>query len=150
MAQDARPAMRVVVGVDGSEGAAAALAWAAAEATLRHSTLHVVHAWHYPATGGMAEFAGATVAWEELDGPERELLDARITELATSWPRLAVERTLAYGSAAAAIVGAAEGAELVVVGSRGWGGFTGLLLGSVSQQVAHHAPCPVVIVPCRG
>jgi nucleotide-binding universal stress UspA family protein len=58
-----------------------------------------------------------------------------------------VDRVLASGSAADGLLGAAKGADLVVVGSRGVGGFRGLLLGSVSQQVAHHAACPVVVVP---
>jgi nucleotide-binding universal stress UspA family protein len=74
-----------------------------------------------------------------------QLLDSAIDEVDTSG--VTVDRKLRTGNASQALLHEAKGAALLVVGSRGRGGFTGLLLGSVSQQVAHHAPCPVVIVP---
>lgn len=133
---------RIVVGVDGSESAQWALRWAISEARRREATLEVVHAWrripisdyfvNEPEPGGSARFAQAV-----LD----QAVDAEDTAGIT------VERKLVPGTAAYALIHEAKGAALLVVGSRGRGGFSGLLLGSVSQQAAHHAPCPVVIIP---
>jgi nucleotide-binding universal stress UspA family protein len=69
-----------------------------------------------------------------------------VSEVAGPDPEVEVETVAVHGSAAHSLVEAAANADLLVVGSRGHGGFAGLLLGSVSQQCAHHAPCPVVIV----
>ena len=132
---------RIVVGVDGSETADAALAWAAGEARLRRAHLDIVHAYTYPVMGDfpVAELDSALVdeAQAVLDGAvaRADLDDVEFD------PRLERE-PVAMG-----LVEAAEGADLLVVGSRGRGGFAGLLLGSVSQQCAHHAQCPVVIIP---
>jgi len=79
-----------------------------------------------------------------------ELLERVIAEVATEGDRdVEISRSVVEGSAASALVAAAESADLLVIGSRGLGGFRGLLLGSVSQQCAHHASCPVVIVRGR-
>lgn len=138
---------RVVVGVDGSDYGARALRWAIDEARRRSAELQVVHAWHYPYIG--VDIAGFTATPSVLEGAEkaaRQVLDD--AALVASHAGIGnVERSLVSGSAASALIEAAKGADLLVVGSRGHGGFVGLLLGSVSQQVAHHAPCPVVIVP---
>ena len=139
----------IVVGVDGSEGAKRALAWAADEARLRGAPLKVVLAWHWPA----AALAGA--AWSGVDSQltdefrksARKRLDDLCAELAPRLEGVAVERTVVEGPAAACLIAAAAEADLLVVGTRGHGGFTDLLLGSVSQQCAHHSPCPIVIVP---
>src|SRR5438105_729713 len=139
----------IVVGVDHSEGAKAALRFALEEARLRQATLRVVHAWQYgyigatglegalPAMGGELEDfrRGAEAALEET------LRDARAEK-----DGVAIERRVDQGAAAAVLVEESRGAELLVVGSRGHGGFAQLLLGSVSQQCAQHAFCPVVIV----
>jgi nucleotide-binding universal stress UspA family protein len=82
-----------------------------------------------------------------LEDAARAVLDAALDGVDVSELRQPVSRILTSGGAAASILEIAKGAELVVVGSRGRGGFGALLLGSVSQQVAHHATCPVVIVP---
>lgn len=136
----------IVVGVDGSPESKEALRWAIEEAQLRQATLRAVHAWTYPAM-----FAGAYVPPEMVDANRlsqdaREALDAAVAEVAGDDPHAYIERVVEHGPPAQVLVEAARDAALLVVGSRGHGGFTGLLLGSVSQQCAHHAPCAVVIV----
>ena len=136
---------RIVVGIDGSEGAREALQWAIAEARRRNAAVEAVCAWHPPYVLGY-EALGEIHGSFEADAAK--MLDAAIDGADTAGVR--VERKLVTGGAAAALVEEAKGAALLVVGSRGRGGFTGLLLGSVSQQVAHYAPCPVVIIPAAA
>ena len=136
---------RIVVGVDGSESAQEALRWAVAEARVRNATVEAVYAWHQPFATGYAEM-GELYGLEHFEKEAQEALDAAVDAVdASGIP--AIERRLVTGGAANALVEEAKGASLLVVGSRGRGGFTGLLLGSVSQQAAHHATCPVVIIP---
>lgn len=139
----------IVVGVDHSEGAKAALRFALEEAKLRRATLRVVHAWQYGYIGA----TGVEGAYPALGGDIKELRAGAETALAEtlreSIPEadtVEIERRVVEGRPAAVLVDESRGADLLVVGSRGHGGFTGLLLGSVSQQCAHHAACPVVIV----
>jgi nucleotide-binding universal stress UspA family protein len=138
---------KIIVGVDGSEHAARALDWAMAEAELRDVALRVVSAWHVPAAAyGAPGFAPTS---------DRSVQET-FKEVAEDNAKAAVERARAGGINAAAavlqgqpaevLVEAAADADLLVIGSRGRGGFAGLLLGSVSAQCAHHAPCPLVIV----
>jgi nucleotide-binding universal stress UspA family protein len=136
----------IVVGVDGSEASKEALRWAIREAELRHATLRAVHAWLYPAvlTGGFVP--PDALDWNVLRSDAEEALHATLREVAGEDPRANIERIVVDGPAARALVEAAKDADLLVVGSRGHSGFTGLLLGSVSQQCAHHAPCAVVIM----
>jgi nucleotide-binding universal stress UspA family protein len=136
---------RIVVGVDGSQPSQVALRWAAEEARRRSASLEVVHAWHLPHAGGYPYLAGY-LDLELFEADARRVVDLALAgeELhGLTW----VHPILVQDGAARALLDTAKGAELLVVGSRGRGGFTGLLLGSVSQQVAAHAPCPVVIVP---
>ena len=135
---------RIVVGVDGSEGAQRALRWALDEARLRGASIDVVHTWHYPNSVGSPYAPLATTSFV-FEDDARVILD-RVVD-AEHTMGLEVNRILACGPAASTLLEAAKGADLLVVGSRGRGGFTGLLLGSVSQQVLHHAPCPVVVIP---
>ncbi len=139
----------IVVGVDHSEGAKAALRFALEEATLRQATLRVVHAWQY----GYIGTTGLEGTYPALGGDIKELrdaaerdLDATLLESIPDTGTVEVERRVVEDRPAAALVEESRGADMVVVGSRGHGGFAGLLLGSVSQQVAYHAACPVVIV----
>jgi nucleotide-binding universal stress UspA family protein len=133
---------RVVVGVDGSDTATAALRWAAAEASARDAELDVVLAWTLPVmVAGPYE---GMVDVEVYQDTERELLSRAMAE-----PSLAGVRAtghLVAGSAARALLERADGAGLLVVGSRGRGRLLGALLGSTSRQVVHHAPCPVVVL----
>ena len=134
---------RIVVGVDGSEASATALRWALEEAVLRDATVDVVHAWQYPYVGE-ASFA---ISEEEFETEARAMLDRSVEQAGPLPAGVVVNPVLEHGPAAGALIGTSHGADLLVLGSRGRGGFVGLLLGSVSQQCAHHAPCPVVIVP---
>jgi len=136
---------RIVVGVDGSEESKAALRWALDEGRLRSASVRAIYAWAFP---HMATWSGyiapAQLNIDALQHDAEELLDSVIAEANTEG--VDVGRAAVQGSAAQVLVEAAAEADLLVVGSRGHGGFAGLLLGSVSQQCAHHAPCPVVIV----
>lgn len=135
---------KIVVGVDGSEHSRPALAWAVEEARVRDAVLEVVLAWHEPYVGGLGEMP-MPVDHEAIQASYEEELERILQESGTEGVPI-IRRVLAH-SAVGALLEAGEDADLLVVGSRGHGGFVGLLLGSVSQQVASHAPCPVVIVP---
>lgn len=139
----------IVVGVDHSAGARAALRFALGEARLRQATLRVVHAWQYGYTGtsGLEGFIPAPVAdVEDFREAAAAALDETLREVAADEDGVVIEPRIEQGVPAAVLVEESQGAELLVVGSRGHGGFAQLLLGSVSQQCAQHASCPVVIV----
>jgi nucleotide-binding universal stress UspA family protein len=139
---------RIVVGVDGSEHSRRALRWALEEAELRGATLQAVAAWSYPyMVGADAVVTSAMVDPRELQATAAQSLEEAIEACATPAQRQSIERTVVEDRPARALLDAARDADLLVVGSRGRGGFKGLLLGSVSSQCVHHAPCPVVVVP---
>jgi nucleotide-binding universal stress UspA family protein len=139
----------IVVGVDGSSSARAALAWAIAEARLRGARVVAVHVTARPWAAGVAAapYSAFVVeeAQEQIDAEAKALL-AREVAAARGGADVEVEQKLAAGSVAPALLEESVAADLLVLGSRGHGGFTGLLLGSVGQQCAHHASRPVVIV----
>ena len=142
----------IVIGIDNSEGAKAALRFALEEARLRKATLRAVHAWQFayigaPGIEGTRPHAGNE--FEELRSAAEAALDATLREVAAEAEGLEIERRVVQGAPASVLVEESRGADLLVVGSRGLGGFAQLLLGSVSQQCAHHAECPVVIVRSR-
>ena len=138
----------IVVGVDSSDGAAQALRFALEEAKLRGATLRVVHAWQFGYIGlaGLAGFSPAGAQLDDLVRMAESALDGILEEVAPDTGGVLVERRVVEGPAATVLVDESRQADLLVVGSRGYGGFAGLLLGSVSQQCALHAACPVVIV----
>lgn len=142
-----RSGRRVVVGVDGSAVADRALLEAAKQAVQRDALLHVVHAWQVPPFPGTALLPPpATLTGEEAAA--RRVLDESVRSVLPDLrpaPRLHTE--LVRGGAATALLGLAQGAELLVVGARARGALPGLLLGSVSQDVVVHASCPVLVVP---
>ncbi|UDM04356.1 universal stress protein [Streptomyces longhuiensis] len=134
---------RIVVGVDGSPSSQAALRWAVRYAGLVGGRVEAVSAWEVP---GMASWSAPAVDTDFDEGQaERGLVEEVRAVLGEGGANLVHER-LVRGNAAEVLVDAAEGAEMLVVGGRGHGGFRRALLGSVSQQVAHHAPCPVTII----
>jgi nucleotide-binding universal stress UspA family protein len=150
----------IVVGVDRSEGAKAALAFAHEEALLRGATLRAVHAWQFgynSFTGfvGYSGFEGAVpaVGGGDISSPREAAaaaLDATVRETLPSPGDVKIEQRVVEGTAGAVLVDESRNADLLVVGSRGHGGFAQLLLGSVSQQCAHHAACPVVIIRSKS
>jgi nucleotide-binding universal stress UspA family protein len=137
----------IVVGVDQSEGAKAALRFALEEARLRQAKLRVVHAWQFgyigaPGFEGSLPAVGGDLA-EFHEAAEAALDETLIGVVADG---VAIERRVDQGAAAPVLIEESRDADVLVVGSRGHGGFAQLLLGSVSQQCAQHAFCPVVIV----
>lgn len=133
---------RIVVGVDGSPESRAALRWALGEAKLRHATLEAVCAWSFPIMAGR-DAPPLLVPVEELRDDAESTLSSVLGEEA---PDAGITQTVVEGNPADVLVAISDGADMLVVGSRGHGGFAGLLLGSVSSQCSHHATCPLVII----
>ena len=137
------PDGRIVVGVDGSVPSRAALGWAVRQARLTGAVVEAVIAWHYPGSYGYPVALVDDADYKELAA--KVVTDA-IAEVAGPAGPVEIRPKVVEGNAAAALLAASAGAELLVVGSRGHGGFAEALLGSVSQHCVHHAPCPVVII----
>ncbi len=135
----------VVVGIDGSEGSRRALRWAAAAAGALGARLRAVWVWQYPSDVVLEVGGVALLDRDRADAEAGERLRVVVEEELGDRAG-AVETDVRRGPAGAALVRAADGARLLVVGARGLGGFRGLLLGSVSRQVSEHASCPVTIV----
>jgi nucleotide-binding universal stress UspA family protein len=133
---------RIVVGVDGSAASHDALRWAITEGRLRGATVNAAHVWHVPSL--IAQPFGVTTVDPKIfeDGAQR-VVDTAIADVGA--PEIVPQ--LLQGDVVASLLEASKGADLVVTGKRGGGGFKGLLLGSVSDQLAHHAITPVVVVP---
>lgn len=137
---------KIVVGVDGSAGSRDALRWAFAEAKLRGASLEVVIVWQYPITASLPTFGAMITPQDFATDARTELLAIIAAEGISTDAPIPVSTLVAEGNAARALLDASDAAELLVVGSRGHGGFTGVLVGSVSQQCVNHAKCPVVVV----
>ncbi|MGA0830578.1 MAG: universal stress protein [Nitriliruptoraceae bacterium] len=135
---------RIVVGIDASDPSLDALRWALEEARLRGAELELVHAFPRPELVGMTMVV-TLPSDDELRAASEQVL-AEALERVGGAGDVPVTRRVGTGGPAAVLVEAAEGADLLVVGARGLGGFKGLLLGSVTQQVIAHAPCPVVVI----
>ena len=137
---------RIVAGVDGSAPSRLALEWAVTEARLRHGQVRAVTAWEFlPVTVGME---GLIRDPDVFPQAARRLQNEALKRVDSEG--VTVTGDVVQGNASTVLLRAAENADLVVVGSRGFGGFTGLLLGSVSMQVLHHSPCPVLVVRTRS
>ena len=142
---------RIVVGVDGSEGSRAALRWALRQADGQDATVEAVTVFSCPAPGALLAMEAMPIPQVNVDELRREAEEllgttvAQVQEEVDVHPEV-VEAVL-EGPVARRLIERADGADLLVVGSRGLGGFRGLLLGSVGHQVVSHAPCPVVVLP---
>jgi nucleotide-binding universal stress UspA family protein len=142
---------RIVVGVDATEQAAAALRWAVEEATLRNATVEAVHAWSYVPMPTSVDGGLVPMAWSEgtdardtvREAAERLAQDT-VRSVVGDEPRVHV--SVVEGDPADALLAAAAGADLLVVGNRGRGALAQALLGSTSARVSDHAPCPVVVL----
>lgn len=131
-----------MVGVDGSEPSKQALRWAIDQARGTGATVEAITTWTYPSGYGISAIADPG----ELTDLMRKVLADAITEVAGEQPPVPVDARVLEGHPAQVLLQAAEGAQLLVLGSRGHGTFVSALLGSVSQYCVHHAPCPVVII----
>ena len=149
--EESRPSPAIVVGVDGSQGSSEALRWAIAEARLRSVPLRAIHAWTY-SQPLVSLSLGTRYSTGSVDYTVDDRWEAaQRFERATSelGEEHEIEHVVVEGSAAQVLIHAVAETDLRVVGPRAHGGFTNLLIGSVSQQCARHAPCPVVIVRGR-
>ncbi|MFC9978122.1 universal stress protein [Spirillospora sp. NPDC127200] len=141
------PHGEVVVGVDGSDGSDAAVGFAFQEAALRGARLRAVLAWTFPMpTGGPAGFQPAVYDPELVAADEKRVLMESLAGWRERFPDVEVVPEVVHGTATRALSGASARADLLVVGSRGRGGFAGLVLGSVSHALLHRAHCPVAVV----
>ena len=137
----------VVVGVDGSEESVAALRWAADYAKAAGATVQALIVWHYPDVAGGAPVGHAPPPIRhESEQHIRDTLDQAVRQVYPDPAAAGVQTRVAYGHPSQALVEASKEASLLVVGSRGHGAFTGMLLGSVSMHCVTSAFCPVTVV----
>jgi nucleotide-binding universal stress UspA family protein len=137
----------IVVGVDGSDASLRALRFAIGEARIRGSDVKAVGVWHVPSYAYGTGMAPMGIDFPAYAESAQAQLEKSIAESDAPGSEVKVTAVVHQGQAADVLCKEAETADLLVVGARGRGGFRGLLLGSVSQACAHHATCPVVIVP---
>jgi len=139
---------KIVVGVDGSEGGRLALRWAIGEAGLRHAEVVVVHAIQPCLTAtGLPTYPAAEVRFPfDVEDAARQLINRELGVVRPEADGIAVSRTVVDSAPARGLLEQSQGALMLVVGSRGLGGFPGLAMGSVAHQCVQHAGCPVVVV----
>ena len=140
---------RFVVGVDGSEESRAALQWSADEAVAHGARLEAVCAWELPFSGLASSYAPAPAGLpdpQEVARRAEEALDGTLKEVLGGETSLDVERVVEAGDPAAVLLRRSEAADLLVVGSRGRGGFSRLLIGSVTEKCVRYATCSVVVI----
>jgi nucleotide-binding universal stress UspA family protein len=137
---------RIIVGVDGSDHSVAALRWAAEEARHRDLGVRVVTCWNWPTLPWGPYTPSLPASEEELAEQAAEVAKAAIDKVFGPAPEVEVAVEVLQGAPSLRLLEFDRIGEMIVVGSRGRGGFAGLLLGSVSQHLAEHARCPVVIV----
>lgn len=143
-------AERVVVGVDGSELSQAALRFAFEEASLRGARLIAVHAWSHPAVIESGDMLPLDYVLEDRADSEKRVLAEALAGWQEKYPDVPVEQVCERVDARQILREKSAGARLLVLGSRGHGGFTGLLLGSTTQAMVHHAEAPVAVVHSSG
>jgi len=138
----------IVVGVDGSEGSKTALRWACEEAARWPAAKVVaVATWQYPIAAASPWVVGYDLPIDLTEPTEIKLKETITEVVGEKYTKVDITARVVCGPAASVLIEEGSNANMLVVGTRGLGGFKGLLLGSVSHQVATHAPCPVVIVP---
>jgi len=136
---------RIVVGVDGSPCSRAALRWAVQQARLDGASVDAVMAWEYPAM--FSPVAGPAAGYEADIGAEAgKAIAGIVTQEGGAGAGVPVRPVAAEGQPAQVLLDAASGADLLVVGSRGHGGFASMVIGSVSLQCVLHARCPVLVL----
>jgi nucleotide-binding universal stress UspA family protein len=149
--QQADAGRRIVVGVDGSPSSLAAVRWAARQARLTGATVQAVMAWHLPLmAGGYAWPPVGVLETTDFGKLADRVLTHTIDAALGADTAVPVTKLVREGVPARVLLDAADGADLLVLGSRGHAGFTEALLGSVSQHCVHHAACPVVIIRDPG
>jgi nucleotide-binding universal stress UspA family protein len=134
----------IVVGVDGSDHGNAALHWAVKEAQVHQSEIVTVFAWQLPFIGMPGAFDR-----DEVEGLCKAFLEETVAAVVPG-AGVPITKLVAQGDVSASLIEASKGADMLVLGSRGRGGFAGLKLGSVSQECVQHAACPVVIIKRPG
>ena len=143
---------RIVVGVDGSAGSAAALRWALADAAARRSVVEVIHAWQPPVLYGPV-IGSIPYDVDAIEAAAVRLVDGMVADAETDAgpdaPPVAVQRSVLAGGPATTLLDTAKDGDLIVLGRRGLGGFSRLLLGSVSEHVVRHATGTVVVIPAH-
>ncbi|MDF3298818.1 universal stress protein [Streptomyces tropicalis] len=151
MSNEATLAPRIVVGVDGSAPSKQALRWAVGQAKLTGAAVEAVFAWEYP-TPWLGMVPPTDKESGDFEVHARRILDRAVDEALGPGPERAValRPTSVHGQPAAVLLDVAAGAQLLVVGNRGRGGFREALLGSVGMHCVQHAPCPVVVIRGSG
>jgi len=139
----ATPTHRIVVGIDGSACSIAALDWAVRQAELTGAVVEALTTWEWPKTYGVAMVVPDGYD-PEVDA--RTVLESSVRAARESHPGIVIRPVVVHSHPAPALIEASRGADLVVVGSRGHGEFTGMLLGSVSEHCVSNAHCPVLVV----
>ena len=138
---------RIVVGVDGSEGSKQHLNWAVRRADLTGGWVEAVIAWDVPQFHGALGWMPPSSSDEAaLEGRAQSEVTSAVEEAVAAHPTVQVSTVARYGTPASVLLEASRDAALLVVGSRGLGGFKGLLLGSVAQHCVQHAHCPVLVL----
>ncbi|WP_327002192.1 universal stress protein [Dactylosporangium sp. NBC_01737] len=137
---------RVLVGVDGSHDTDRAMRFAFEQASFRGAGLTAVHTYVWPGSTGPGDILPLVYDEDDLRDDERRLFAEAVAGWTDKFPDVDVRWCNVRGGAAGVLTRLSHGAELLVVGSRGRGSFTGLLLGSVSRAMLHHAACPVAVV----
>ena len=140
---------KILVGIDGSKESLAAVRWAVEEGTHRGATVEILHVWHFVYMGDPMGIS-AVASMGDVEQSAQLVIDEALAEIGPAGDAVHLFGRAVEGAAAKVLLEEAANADLLVVGRRGHGGFMGLLLGSVAQQLAHHAPCPLVIVPTES
>jgi nucleotide-binding universal stress UspA family protein len=139
---------KIIVGIDGSKEALSALRWAVDEARHRGATVEALHVWHFVYMGDPMGIS-AVASMGDVEASAKLVVEEALAEAGAAGAEVGLTGRAIEGAASKVLIEEAAEADLLVVGRRGRGGFLGLLLGSVAQQLAHHAPCPLVIVPAE-